>query len=125
MNNDIKIRYRGKHVFDIAMQVAFTSEYEKQTTTACAYKVVDNKMFLLDGVKENDKSIQLFPYKMNLQQCISFVWGWLENTEPIASEPDSDGSVNQGFNITTDGCGWKGEHMAFICIEPVWIIYGK
>ena len=133
MNNDIKIRYRSKQVFDVAMQVAFTSEYTNKNNSfllkAVGYKIVDNKMYLFDfKSKDEDKDLIVFPYAMNLQQCIVFVWGWLENTKSTEAYPDTDGSVEQGFKITTEGCGWRGGsgfYSSFIAITPVWIVYGK
>lgn len=131
LNNEINIEYRGKHVFDLAMKLAFTSEYIRdKPQTVCGYRIFNNSIFLHGYISDSDKNEGYvpFPYEMGLDECISFVWGWLQKTKPTYNEPDTDGSVDQGFKITTDGTHWRGGdcfHGTFIAITPIWIVYGK
>lgn len=130
MNNNIKIEYRGKHVFDLAMQLAFTDEYEKkELAKVVGYKIHNNTMFLF-SYKGSDPGAGFidFPYAMTLAEIIPFVWGWLNNTKPTEREPDTDGSVKQGFCTTTEGTDWHGGsgfYGSFVAIKPTWIVYGK
>jgi len=130
MNNDIKITYRGKNVFDLAMKLAFTSEYkEDKLQEVVGYKIHNNTMYLFDYKSDTTPEgfIEL-PYKMGLDEIILFVWGWLLKTKSKGHEPDTDGSVHEGFTITTDGTDWRGGsgfYNTFIAIRPTWIVYGK
>jgi hypothetical protein len=129
MNNDIKITYRGKHVFDLAMKLAFTSEYENaKPETVVGYEIFDNSIYLYSYCFEPESgNVTQFPYKLSLAEILPFVWGWLQTVKPSGQYPDTDGSVEQGFTITTDGTDWRGskKHGSFIAIRPEWIIYGK
>lgn len=63
---------------------------------------------------------------MDLDETINFVWGWLEKTSPLTSEPDHDGDNGKGFFIFNESWGHVfGEWQAFIAIEPIWAMYGK
>lgn len=132
MNNKLNYTYRGKHVFDLAMRLAFTTEYEKDKLKGVVgYKIHNNTMFLFDFYGESnkeDKDYVKLPYVMNLEQAISFVWGWFDGVSPNENKPDSDGDVVKGFTITTDGTDWRGGinfYHSFIAIKPTWIVYGK
>lgn len=46
------------------------------------------------------------------------LWNWLSKSRPGTAQPDSDGTVNVGFEVSSGGC-YK------IRIKPIWIIYGK
>jgi len=132
MNNDIKITYISKHVFELALKLCFTSEYEKdKLETVIAYRIHNNTMYLYSYISSDQKNtaeIIKFPYTMSLEQVTVFVWGWLENIKPTEEKPDTDGTVKQGFTITTDGTDWRGGsgfYGSFIAIKPTWLVYGK
>jgi hypothetical protein len=132
MNNEIKITFRSKPVFDAAMRLAFMDEYKREKPLeVVGYRIKDNAMVLFgyepDKGKEKEGFVKL-PYPMGVEEIISFVYGWLQKTKPNYNEPDTDGSVEQGFLITTDGTDWRGGSEfwgSFIAIKPVWIVYGK
>ncbi len=112
------------------MKLAFSCEYHPdKLEKVVGYKIVNNAIILFSYiVEENDKDFFKFPFVMEFEEAVSFVWGWLNKTEPTGEYPDTDGSVEQGFQITTDGTSWRGGsgfYGSFIAIKPHWIVYGK
>jgi len=131
MNNDISIKFISKPIFDAAMRLAFMDEYEtKKPLEVIGYRIHKNAMYLFD-YKTDSNSGEGFvnlPYAMGVEEVISFVYGWLGKTKPDYEQPDTDGSVEQGFEITTEGTDWRGGlkfYHSFIAIRPIWIVYEK
>ncbi len=60
------------------------------------------------------------PYPFNLDQCVEFVWGWLQNAN-YGPEPDIDGSCSRGWRIK--GGSWA-PYVIFV-IEPMWAEHHK
>lgn len=129
-NNEINIEYIGKHVFDLALQLSLTSEYKQDKTQEIyGYKIHNNSLYLF-GYKDNKgiPDFVPFPFAMGLHEIQTFCYGWLCHAEPIGEYPDTDGSVENGFRITTDKCDWRGGsgfYGSVIRIEPIYIVYGK
>jgi len=131
MNNDISIKFISKPVFDASMRLAFMDEYEsKKPLEVIGYRIQKNTMYLFNYKTDSNSGVGFvnLPYAMGVEEVISFVYGWLAKTKPDYEEPDTDGSVEQGFEITTDGTDWRGGSQfygSFIAIRPIWIVYGK
>lgn len=128
MNRDFEISYRSKKVFDLSIKLAFESEYDNEEIKVVGYTIANNIMYLHSFMADKYKpeNYIAFPYKMNIGEIVSFVYGWLSNTKPNYPEPDTDGHCEQGFKITTEGTDWRGKFSySFIAITPIWIIYGK
>lgn len=130
MNNNVSITYISKHVFDLAIMLALTSEYEPEKKETIIGYAIHNNMLFLYTHEPSDKltGYSSFPYKLNVGLITAFAWGWLEQSKPTQGQPDTDGSVEKGFTITTEGCDWRGGskfYGSIISIYPSWIIYGK
>lgn len=136
---EFEIKYIGREPFDIAIQMAFSSEYDlKNPITINGYKIVDNIMYLSTHSKNED--IIKFPYPFNMKQVSDFIYGWLDATEPKEEEPDTDGSIKKGWTVgnhyvpefNTTSYYENPINKEFIddwgllfCVKPVWIEYGK
>jgi hypothetical protein len=65
------------------------------------------------------------PYKMNFEQALSFVQGWLQNAG-YGPQPDHDGSNSKGWRVYNEAWGHVNDDWAgFVAIEPVWALHGK
>lgn len=115
---------KAKDAFELALKLAFLSSHKEKK--AIAYKIEDNSLFLYDYMAEkNDNHVKL-AYPHTLDDAINFCWGWYNNNEPKYAQPDTDGSVVKGFRITTENTGWQNkDYNTFVCVVPVWLIYGK
>lgn len=71
-----------------------------------------------EGVKP---TITEFPYPQKADQLIPFIKGWLDQVE-YPREPDIDGSVSKGWQITTSREGWSPFTFA---VQPVWAMHHK
>ena len=58
---------------------------------------------------------------------IDFCWGWWENNKrPSDAEPDTDGSTEVAWEISTERSGWRNVHHGTIfSVKPIWFVYGK
>jgi hypothetical protein len=129
MEIEVTVANTTREAFDMAFRLVFldnktynrdTKEYESK---CIGYNIVDNVLYLS---KYSDKCT-LFPYKFNVQQTTDFAWGWWENTqEPTEEEPDTDGSTEVAYEITTKKCGvGSSDWGMFASVRPVWFVYGK
>jgi hypothetical protein len=129
MNIEVTVANTKREQFEkalalIAMDINRWDQGSKKEKYVCeGYFINDNKLYLS---KYSENAIK-FPYEFNLQQTIEFAWGWYENNKkPKAHEPDTDGSTEIAFEITTKGCGVGSFDWGLFCsIEPIWFIYGK
>jgi len=118
-NRQIDITSEGEEDFNLAMRLAM------KTNETVGYRIFENNMILYWSESKH-KEFQPLPYKMNYEQTVNFVWGWLEKTKPLLKEPDHDGDNAYGFHIYNESWGRVcGEWQAFIAIEPIWAMYGK
>lgn len=136
MHKEINIIHRGKDAFALCMAVVFNGEYGQELTDdrkkmVRGYYLDKSKNVITlaehKGASEDSIADMIFlPYAMTEKQAVDFFWGWLESVDPVAEEPDTDGSVEKGFRITTDGTSFMHKNWAtFISISPVWLVYGK
>ena len=89
-----------------------------------AYKVEDNIMILYWHAYGSN--IQKLPYRMTSEQAANFAWGWLKQTESTQEKPDTDASIEKGWELRSkDCCLGTGETYAHITIRPIWFIYNK
>lgn len=137
--NEFSIKYTGRRPFEVAVQMAFVSEYEREAkpVTINGYKIIDNVMYLS---RYSDKpDIIKFPYPFNMKQVTDFIYGWLENSKPTGEEPDTDGSTKHGWVICNYENAKDGQYFydapinkqfsndwgLLFCVKPVWLVYGK
>src|ERR1700741_2864016 len=99
---EVDITHRSKKAFIVAMEVVYTSEYENDKEIICKGYKIENGSLILCSYSE---ICIPFAYPFNKQQAIEFAWGWLESVEPNIPTPDTDGSVEKGFIVTTKGTG--------------------
>lgn len=72
-----------------------------------------------------EKGAAVLPYPLELEDAISFVKGWLKNTN-YHDEPDHDGSNGKGWRIFTEQWGHVAGHSyAIVGVQPRWAMYGK
>ena len=124
MKIKVVVKNTEKEAFDLGMKLIALDETPFDGKFTCnGYKIIDNKLFLSRYSKECEQ----FPYKYNLEQTINFAWGWYEaNKKPSYNEPDTDGSTEIAFELTTEGCGVGSDDWGLFCsIKPIWFIYGK
>lgn len=118
-NKYFEIHSSGKEQFTLAMKIAL-ADHNK----VIGYKIDKEKGMILywskcDGVIE-------FPYVMNEQGVIDFVFGWVEATPVGTGRPDHDGDNDKGFRVYCESWGHVGGYwQAFVAIEPIWAMYGK
>jgi hypothetical protein len=73
----------------------------------------------------NEDGAMALPYKMDLDESINFVKGWLRNAD-IGEEPDHDGDNKAGWRVFTKDWGHVFGHRYAICaLQPAWAMYGK
>ena len=104
MNTTIKLAMTGFDNLKVAMQL--TGQIFKRVE---AYKVKDNTMILYWSDK--GKNVQKLPYPMTPDQAAQFVWGWLENTPPDYSEPDTEAQAKRGNYMLGVGGYWMMNSM--------------
>jgi len=126
MSPEIIVRSKNKEAFELAFKLVFLHEFEhqkKEDYKAIGYSIKKNELFISKYSKECTK----FAYDFNVQQTIDFAWGWWQaNQKPNEREPDTDGSTDIGFEISTERCGVGSEDWGmFVSVKPVWFIYGK
>jgi hypothetical protein len=126
----VTVQNTEKEAFEMALRLIALDVYSyggpskvEKIFKCIGYKIEDNKLFLS---KYSDKCTK-FAYDFNIQQTIDFAWGWYEsNKKPTGNEPDTDGSTEVAFRITTEKCGvGSNDWGMFASIEPIWFIYGK
>ena len=126
-NEGLTVRDKEKESFELAFKILFHQQFghhtDKHRQRANGYTVKKGVLFIS---RYSDKCTK-FAYDYNLEQTTEFAWGWWQaNQDPKESEPDTDGSTDVGFEITTDGCGVGSEDWGLmVAIRPVWFEYGK
>lgn len=123
------IQGRKREAFDLAFQLialdecVWDKEHRKDVFKCNGYRLNDNRLFLS---RYSDKAVR-FPYDFNLEQTINFAWGWWQaNPEPTERHPDTDGSIEVGWRVTTEMCGVGSDDWGmFAMVEPIWFVYGK
>jgi hypothetical protein len=97
----INVVSRGKTNFEKAMMIGFNAwDDENLVKPQAEYYALlpDNTMILYSYNSSFIKcELKELPYKMNLNQAISFVWGFLENAKIKDPKPDIDGSIEPGW----------------------------
>jgi len=130
MEIEVTVANTTKEAFEMAMRLVFLDVYSydnkspnNKKCTCNGYVIKDNELFL----SYYSKKCTLFPYEYNIQQTIDFAWGWWENNKkPTAHEPDTDGSTKVAWKLTTQKCGVGSDDWGmFVCVKPIWFIYGK
>ena len=127
MNVEVIVRNTTKEAFEQAFRLVFLDVFRYNGSNKeykCnGYKIKDNELFLS---KYSDKC-EKFPYEYNIQQTIDFAWGWWENNKnPNGKEPDTDGSTEVAFEISTERCGVGSDDLGmFLSVKPIWFVYGK
>lgn len=135
----IDITSKGKFNFENALKIAFNDfgndDLNREQKAEC-YKILSDNTLILYFYNPSDGiNIHELPYKMNIEQIIPFVWGFLENAEIKDREPDIDGSVHPGWRIW-NGChernsdfnlidSWVYDGGLICAIKPVWLEYHK
>ena len=113
-----------KESFDLAMRLITLNEKPYSKDFACnGYKIIDNELYLS---RYSDKA-EKFPYEYDLEQTISFAWGWYKsNQKPTNNQPDTDGSTKVAFELSTERSGVGSQDWGMFCsIKPIWFVYGK
>ena len=124
MNKEVLVRNTKKEAFDLGLGLIALDETPYKKEFRCnGYKVIDNELFLSGYSDKCEK----FPYEYNLQQTAAFAWGWYENNKiPNDREPDTDGSTEVAFELTTERSGVGSKDWGMFCsIKPIWFVYGK
>jgi hypothetical protein len=67
---------------------------------------------------------------MNLEQIISYVWGWLQDADYGKHGSEDDSNYKKGFKIRSGNwCdsehGGSDDPCVFAIIDPVWLYFGK
>lgn len=122
-NFDVSVTGKGKELLRSVLAIAMIDYHH-----VLAYMEDDSpgnpgtrRLHLYWYYDENNNSIKL-PYPFNIDQCIEFVWGWLQNAD-YGPEPDINGSCSKGWKIGgSKGGGWS--HVIFT-VEPVWAEHHK
>lgn len=124
MNVTVIVKNRTKEAFELGMKLISIDEIPFNGQFKCnGYKIIDNELFLS---RYSDKC-EKFPYEYNLGQTIEFAWGWYENNKkPNGNEPDTDGSTEVAFELSTERTGVGSKDWGMFCsIKPIWFVYGK
>ncbi len=127
MNEEVIVRNHTREAFELAFRLVFLDAYRynnnQKEHRSNGYIIKDNELFLS---KYSDKCTK-FPYEYNIQQTIDFAYGWWENNKkPSTSEPDTDGSTREAFEISTERCGVGSDDWGmFVSVKPIWFVYGK
>lgn len=117
-NRVINIRSVGEADFKASLRLLIDS-------TIIGYRVDAEKNRLILYKYKSDKMTPT-PYPMNIEQVISFAWGWFEQSKVNGNQPDHDGDNEKGFNIYNEDWGHVGgEYSACAAITPIWAMYGK
>lgn len=129
MNETVIVANTTKEAFELALRLVFLDNYNyvknsnEKEYKCIGYKIENNKLFL----SKYSEKCTLFPYEFNIQQTIDFAWGWwLKNQNPTDEEPDTDGSTEVAWMVSTKDCGVGSEDWGmFVSVEPIWFEYGK
>jgi len=126
--------FGGRRGFNLAMELLFAGHHE-----ATHYKIK-----AISRAEKGNKPTPLFedhvcmifywypekdtiplPYPMSFKECADLAWGWLQKQE-YGSEPDHDGSNEQGWSVFNEAWGMvDNSHGAIGAVTPQWIWYGK
>jgi hypothetical protein len=123
-NVEVLVRNTKKEAFELGLKVIALDEVPFNKEFRCnGYKIIENELFLS---RYSDKC-EKFPYEYNLRQTIDFAWGWYEaNKKPTECEPDTDGSTEVAFELSTERCGVGSQDWGMFCsVKPIWFVYGK
>lgn len=124
MDVRVSVRNTTKEAFELGLKLISIDEKPFNGEFKCnGYKIINNELYLSRYSDKCDK----FPYDYNLQQTIDFAWGWFEvNKNPTSGEPDTDGSTEVAFELSTDRCGVGSQDWGMFCsVKPIWFVYGK
>jgi len=75
----------------------------------------------------SEGSCQSLPFRMDLEETIVFVNGWLNQKGlDYGQQPSHDGNSKKGFRMFTEDWGHVNKlTAAFVAIQPAWAVYGK
>ena len=123
MQETVIIKSRKKESLDLGMRLIDSNRSSAKEFKCIGYKIYNNTLYLYSYSDNCDK----FPYEYNLQQTIDFAWGWYDvNKKPTEKEPDTDGSTEVAFELSTEKNNGVSHHWGTFCsIRPIWFIYGK
>lgn len=124
-----RISNTTKDVFEDALRLIsknariWDNATNKHVFKCIGYKVHKNELYLSYYSDQCEK----FPYPFEIDQTIEFAWNWfLHNNVPSQREPDTDGSTEIGYEITTERSGvGSSDWGMFVSIKPIWFIHGK
>ncbi len=122
-NYEFKLVGETKDQFDLGMKLLF-QHWDKEGNKAVAWKIDKDVIFLFDIKTEKDGAT-LFPYPLEVEEAISFVWGWLKKAKIPESDryPDIDGSVeDNAFHLEYMHGGWSH---CFAKIAKTYALYSK
>lgn len=124
MDKKVVVVDTTKEAFTMAFNIIALEHTTFNRKFKCiGYKIIDKELFLASYSDKCEK----FPYEYNLQQTIDFAWGWYEvNKQPSDEAPDTDGSVEVAFELSTEDAVIKTSDWGMMCsIKPTWLVYGK
>lgn len=90
------------------------------------YKIEVNKL-ILSSNSEGEGFVK-FPFSMNEEMVVDFIWNWLSTSAVYGDEPDHDGSNSIGFfihNHNLNGKDLSNWDSRKIIVETIWLIHGK
>jgi hypothetical protein len=125
----LNIAHWEKECFDLAFGLAFKLEGIDNMRVK-GFKMVGNSLHLLKHIDDRNKNHVFSRFHMNLEQIISFVWGWLQDADYGKHGSEDDGSYKKGFKIRSGNwCdskhGGSDDPCVFAIIDPVWFYFGK
>lgn len=126
----LTLRDVEKETFKLAFAILSKEKKPIGNPFRCvSYQVIDNEFYLFSSMPTYHKVFEHkeLPYPFDLDQTIELAWGWWENNKkPKESEPDTDGSTEVAFEITTELPEPYRDSFEVICkIRPIWFVYGK
>lgn len=124
-NKHISITLGGRAAFDLAIKVAFMTEYDKDEPLATATHYFEDEEKGLVFLWHEDKSVNSvkLPIPLDWKGTADLAWRWLEG-QPNSAYKD-DGGNSRGFRVYNEGWGHVKSHYAIIAVLPVWAWHRK
>ena len=130
-NKKVLIQCAGRTAFDLAMRVAFTTEYDKENEEprkkASHYFEHPEKGLVFLWSEDKSVNSSKLPVALDWKGSAELAWQWLDEqpTSKYQDYCDHDGSNSKGFKVYNEAWGHVISHYAIIAIVPIWAWHGK
>jgi len=128
-NKRFLIQCAGRNAFDLAMKVAFITEYDDNDPKMKVSHYFEDPEKGLVFLWSEDKSVNSIklPVDLNWEGAANLAWQWLQNqpNEKYQEDLDHAGSNSKGFRVYNEAWGHIKSHYAVVGIVPIWAWHGK